>query len=133
MCFLHERRKNMKAWVIGFLAACCFAGSALAAVNINTASEQQLQELKGIGPAKAKAIIEYRQKHGPFKSVDELDKVKGIGKGVLDGVRSQASVSGFAAAPPASAAPAAPVAAKPTSSVAVTKPLDPKTQPAKKQ
>ncbi|KKA43979.1 MULTISPECIES: helix-hairpin-helix domain-containing protein [Salinivibrio] len=54
-------------------------------VNINTASEQQLSEqLKGIGPAKAKAIIEYRQAHGEFSSPDALMEVKGIGPSTLD-------------------------------------------------
>ncbi|OOE59895.1 hypothetical protein BZG13_02495 [Salinivibrio sp. ML323] len=54
-------------------------------VNINTASEQQLSDqLKGIGPAKAKAIIEYRQAHGEFSSPDALMEVKGIGPSTLD-------------------------------------------------
>ena len=44
----------------------------LAAVNINTASSAELEALPGIGPAKAKSIVEYRQKNGAFKSVEEL-------------------------------------------------------------
>lgn len=49
-----------------------------AKVNINTADEAGLMAIKGIGKAKAKAIIEYREKNGPFKSLDELTKIKGI-------------------------------------------------------
>ena len=47
-------------------------GAALAAVNLNTASVGELDAIKGIGPGKAKAIVQYRDKHGPFKSVDDL-------------------------------------------------------------
>jgi competence protein ComEA len=54
-----------------------------ARVNINTADEATLTSLKGIGPAKAKAITQYRQEHGPFKTVDDLKKVSGIGDQTL--------------------------------------------------
>ncbi|AKH22224.1 hypothetical protein AAY24_11285 [Sedimenticola thiotaurini] len=50
-------------------------------VNINTASAEQIAtELKGIGNAKAQAIVDYRTQHGAFKSADELVRVKGIGE-----------------------------------------------------
>ena len=52
-------------------------------VNINTANEATLTSLQGIGPAKAKAITQYRQEHGPFKTVDDLKKVSGIGDKTL--------------------------------------------------
>ncbi|RTE65151.1 ComEA family DNA-binding protein [Amphritea opalescens] len=53
-------------------------------VNINTASADQLVEvLRGVGPAKAKAIIEYRETNGPFKTIDELTNVKGIGNATV--------------------------------------------------
>ncbi|OOE89699.1 ComEA family DNA-binding protein [Salinivibrio sharmensis] len=62
-------------------------------VNINTASEQQLSEqLSGIGPAKAKAIIEYRQDHGEFSSPEALMEVKGIGASTLDKNRDRIKV-----------------------------------------
>lgn len=51
----------------------------VASIDINSASLKELTKLKGIGESKAKAIIEYRQKHC-FKNSDELTKVKGIGK-----------------------------------------------------
>ena len=52
-------------------------------ININTADEATLTSLKGIGPSKAKAITQYRQEHGPFKTVDDLKKVPGIGDQTL--------------------------------------------------
>jgi len=58
-------------------------GSSWAAVNINTATQSELEGVKGLGPSKAKAIIEYREKNGPFKSVDDLDKVKGFGNAII--------------------------------------------------
>ncbi|OOE35081.1 ComEA family DNA-binding protein [Salinivibrio kushneri] len=62
-------------------------------VNINTASEQQLSDqLSGIGPAKAKAIIEYRQANGEFSSPDALMEVKGIGTATLDKNRDRIKV-----------------------------------------
>ncbi|WP_163934142.1 ComEA family DNA-binding protein [Paraferrimonas sp. SM1919] len=48
-------------------------------VNINKADVNELMELKGLGQNKAKRIIEYRQANGPFKNIDQLLKVKGIG------------------------------------------------------
>jgi competence ComEA-like helix-hairpin-helix protein len=58
-------------------------------VNINTASYEQLQALKYVGPAKARAIIEHRTRSGPFPTVESLDAVKGIGRQVLDGNRGR--------------------------------------------
>ena len=85
----------MKKFLFGVFAAVCTAFS-LAAVNINTASSAELEALPGIGPAKAKSIVEYRQKNGAFKSVEELKNVKGIGDAVLNKLKAEATVSSAA-------------------------------------
>jgi len=68
--------KRLLAVIALFVAG---VGFACAAVNINTASVDELDAVKGIGPGKAKAIVEYRSKNGPFKSVNDLKGVKGFG------------------------------------------------------
>ena len=66
----------------------------VAAVNLNTADAETLTpELKGIGATKAKAIVEYRDAHGPFSSVDELLEVKGIGAATLEKNRAKLSLN----------------------------------------
>lgn len=49
-------------------------------ININSASREELIKLKGVGPANADRIIEYREKHGPFQRPEDITKVKGIGE-----------------------------------------------------
>ena len=61
-------------------------------VNINTATSEQLQSLSGIGEAKAKKIIDYREQSGPFSSVDDLTNVSGIGEKTLESIRSSICV-----------------------------------------
>jgi competence protein ComEA len=61
-------------------------------INLNTASAQQLTALPGIGEVLAGRIVAYRQAHGPFKSVDDLLAVDGIGAGKLKQLRPYASV-----------------------------------------
>ena len=84
----------MKKLLLALLLCFAFAGSALALVNINTATKEELVSLKGIGEKKAQAIIDYRKKNGDFKSVDDLEKVEGIGPGTMKQIRSQLSVTG---------------------------------------
>ena len=64
-------------------------------VDINTADAAAISaELKGIGLSKARAIVEYRNKHGPFRSADDLSLVKGIGERTVEINRSDIRVSG---------------------------------------
>ena len=63
-------------------------------VNVNTADAETISaELKGVGLAKAKAIVEYRKKHGPFRSADDLSLVKGIGERTVELNRADIVVS----------------------------------------
>lgn len=88
----------------GLLAALLLlaAGRALATdapVNINTASAAELATISGIGPSKAEAIVEHREKNGQFKTVDDLKLVRGIGDKMLEQLRPQVTVDGKGAAP----------------------------------
>ena len=70
------------------------AGSFAGQVDVNTADAETISaELNGIGLSKAKAIVEYREKHGPFRSVDDLSLVKGIGERTVERNRSDIKVS----------------------------------------
>lgn len=68
-------------------------------VNINTASKDELKALKGIGDTRAQDIIDYRKKNGDFKSVDDLEKVKGIGPGAMKQIRANITVTGNTVVP----------------------------------
>lgn len=65
---------------------------AAAEVNLNTATQEELVTLPGVGPAKAKAIIDYRTAH-PFKSVDEVKNVRGIGDHLYESLKGKVTVS----------------------------------------
>ena len=58
-------------------------------VNINTATLEELQTIKGIGQKKAEAILQYRKEHGAFRTKEDLLQVKGIGKKALEAIESQ--------------------------------------------
>jgi competence protein ComEA len=75
-------------------------------INLNTASAAELATLRGIGPAKAQAIVEHRDKNGQFKTVDDLKLVRGVGDKMLEQLRPQVTVGGAPAAAPAEAAKA---------------------------
>ncbi|MBX9675028.1 MAG: ComEA family DNA-binding protein [Methylotenera sp.] len=84
----------MKKMLITLLVSFAFSFNALAAVNINTATQAELESLPEIGPVKAKAIIDYRKKNSGFKSIDELEKVDGIGAVTLKNIRKDVAISG---------------------------------------
>jgi len=99
----------MRRWLL----ACALAlasGLCSAAVNLNTATKDELVALPGIGPAKAQAILDYRAQHGGFRSVDELKDVKGIGTKRYEKLKAEITVTPMrtAGARPAAAGSSAP-------------------------
>jgi competence protein ComEA len=68
-------------------------GEEAAPLDINRATAQELEALPGVGPALAKRIVEFREIHGAFKSVEDLLKVQGIGEKVLARLRDRVTVS----------------------------------------
>ena len=61
-------------------------------IHINTADEKKLDELPGVGPIMAKRIVEYRNEHGPFESVEDFAKIRGIGEEKLAKIREKAEL-----------------------------------------
>ena len=88
--------------VLMLFAASCLVGSLAAAdmnsasgtelVNINDASVKELAVLSGIGKKKAEAIIAYRNENGKFESVDDMKKVKGVGKKTFEKIKNSITV-----------------------------------------
>ena len=118
------------------------AFNAIADVNVNTATQAQLETLHGIGPGKAKAIIDYRTKNGPFKSIADIDKVPGIGPGTMKHIKGDVKLSGETVVKAADKAehkgaakkaePATPaVKAEPAKPATTAVPAAPKAEPAK--
>ncbi|HEX5044920.1 MAG TPA: helix-hairpin-helix domain-containing protein [Candidatus Polarisedimenticolaceae bacterium] len=68
------------------------AAARAGAVDLNAASEGELQEVPGIGPSLAKKIVDFRKENGPFKSVDDLLKVRGVGEKSLEKLRPHLTV-----------------------------------------
>ena len=81
------------------LALALYAGATFAAINLNTATKEELVALPGIGPAKAQAILDYRNSHGQFKSIEEVKDVKGIGAKRFEKLKGELTVTGSAAKP----------------------------------
>lgn len=112
----------MKRVALAVLLFFLLSAAAYAAVNINTATKEELITLPGIGPVKAEAIIQYRQEKGPFKQLDELKEVYGIGDKLFSGIKNDiildspvpaSEVKPAIAVEPATA-PAAPEVAQPS-------------------
>ena len=93
------------------------------AVNLNTAPPEVLGLLPGIGPSKAQAILAYRKRH-PFRTVDELVRIKGIGRKMVRALRPHLAIGG----PTTAVATSAPAPVTPP----VSKPISPLAHPAPK-
>ncbi len=79
-----KKRLQLLMWLAALLSLPAWAG-----LDINTAKQSELEAIRGLGPVKARAIIEYRETRGPFKSLDELDHVRGFGKASIDKLRNE--------------------------------------------
>lgn len=77
---------NLKGLGAALVAAMLLGPAAVAGpVDVNTADAKTLaRELDGVGPSKAQAIVDYRKANGPFRSAEDLQKVKGLGKKTVD-------------------------------------------------
>jgi len=85
---VHVPRKGETPAPEGTLSAVAMTRTPLSGkVDINRADERQLQDLPGVGPKTAEAILEYRSKQGPFRSPEDLLCVRGIGPAKLEGLR----------------------------------------------
>jgi competence protein ComEA len=82
----------MKPFYLALFFIFFLTTSAAAVVNINTASLEELTSLPGIGQVKADSIVKYRQDKGPFKKVDELQNVYGIGTKILARLKDEITV-----------------------------------------
>ncbi|MFO1402113.1 MAG: ComEA family DNA-binding protein [Steroidobacteraceae bacterium] len=110
------RSTPIAAMLLAALASVAAAGP----VSINSADAATIaRELKGIGLAKAEAIVEYRQKHGPFRTADELASVRGIGQKTIEHNRADIRIDRAPARP---GAPAAAPGAAPAGNAAATRP-----------
>jgi competence protein ComEA len=93
-------RRVVGAFLILTLAGVIGAPEALAAaqdggkVNINTANVDELTDLPGIGPAYARRIVDYREEHGPFRKIEDLLNVRGIGDRTFEKIRDRITVKG---------------------------------------
>jgi len=82
----------MKKMYFALLFVLLCAVAAFAALDLNTATKEQLDALPGIGQKKAEAIIQYRKEKGPFKSIEQLKEVSGIGEKTFQGIKSEITV-----------------------------------------
>ncbi|MGG0250976.1 helix-hairpin-helix domain-containing protein [Peribacillus frigoritolerans] len=87
-----EDKGNLENIQVGTSGDAVTKGTSGGLVNLNTATQEDLQTLTGIGPSKANAILEYRETIGKFKEVDELKQVTGIGDKTFERLRDSISV-----------------------------------------
>jgi competence protein ComEA len=83
----------LRKFLFVVLVSVPFVLAAAQTININTADKETLMAVKGVGEKRAEAIIAFRQQNGPFKSVDDLLLVKGVGQSIVDDNRDTLSTS----------------------------------------
>lgn len=86
------KEKSAASTANHYLSKPSLAVSATDKISLNSASVEQLQQLSGIGQKKAEAIVQYRQKNGRFKSIDEIQLIKGIGPAIFNKNRARLSL-----------------------------------------
>jgi competence protein ComEA len=97
--------RNITSMLLSAGLVLCSFTAAAGQVDINTADASTLaKELNGVGPARAQAIVAYRNEHGPFKSIDDLALVKNIPRKLIDNNRESLKVDGAKATPRPAAA-----------------------------
>lgn len=84
--------KSLHSIFLGVFLTVASFGAFAGKININEADADALAGLNGIGKARAEAIIAYRKSHGPFKTIEDLANVKGIGSAFINKNREQISV-----------------------------------------
>lgn len=92
--FRLETLGGLRGLVALFAVMLGFISTAFAAVNVNSATKEQLMLLDGIGEVRAQAIIDYRANNGPFKSIGDLINVPGIGEATLKKLEKDVVLSG---------------------------------------
>lgn len=86
--------KLINSVLLTLILALPVLGFSAESININTADKDALMSvINGVGDRKAEAIISYRKENGPFKSIDELTNIKGIGQAMVDKHRDILSTS----------------------------------------
>ncbi len=93
-----------------------------ATININTATAAQLDTLPGIGPSKSAAIVDYRTKNGPFNTIEDIQKVSGIGPVTFANMKDSITI-GTAAAPTTQPAPQPPASTTSYQKVQAVEPI----------
>ena len=82
----------MKKMILAVILVMFMVTAAWAKVNVNTATVAELEAIPGIGPAKAEAIITYREANGNFKKAEDLILVKGIGEKLFEKISGEVEV-----------------------------------------
>jgi competence protein ComEA len=83
----------MKKLLLSLFMSLASSSITYAAVDLNAASKEELETVKGIGPVKAGAVVEHRKHNGPYRKVDDLKETKGFGDKSVDKMRHEVAVT----------------------------------------